>query len=137
MSELYKSECYCTNIRRSANILTEYYNDGLKDTRLTVPQYYLLINLKRLERANVTNWAERVGLDRSTMVRNVKNLAERGLICLTDGLGKTYTLTESGRETVDRAFAAWERVQRELEDILGDDAEAVLRIERKLQALRQ
>ena len=138
MAKLYESKCYCTNIRRCSNILTEYYNKGLEDTGLSVPQYYLLINLKRLEKANVTNWAKRVGLDRSTMVRNIKTLTERELIQLTDGLGKTYALTDKGENVVEMASAAWEKVQNELEDFLGrEDAEAILRIERKLQELRE
>ena len=74
MAKLYDSKCYCTNIRRSANVLTEYYNKGLEDTGLSVAQYYLLINLKRLERANITHWAERVGLDRSTMAVSYTHL---------------------------------------------------------------
>lgn len=138
MAKLYDSKCYCTNIRRSANVLTEYYNKGLEDTGLSVAQYYLLINLKRMERANITHWAERVGLDRSTMVRNIKNLTERKLIFLTEGQGKTYALTDKGKDVVETAAAEWERIQKNLEVFLGpEDSEAILRIGRKLQELRE
>ena len=49
MSKLYKSECYCTNLRRSANSITEYYNRYFNDLDLTVAQYYIIVNLSRLK----------------------------------------------------------------------------------------
>ena len=97
MAKLYKSKCYCTNLRRSANAISDFYDNALKNAGLTVSQYYLLINLSRLGKANITHWAQRVGLDRSTMVRNIKPLESRGLIEKTEGHGKTFTLSENGK----------------------------------------
>ena len=47
MASLYKSVCYCTNLRRSANALSEIYDTSLKSAGLTAAQYYLLITLWR------------------------------------------------------------------------------------------
>ena len=91
MSKLYNSTCYCTNLRRSANAMSEFYDSALKEAELTISQYYLLVNLSRLGKANITHWSEQVGLDRSTMVRNIKPLQSRGLIEGTEGHGKTFT----------------------------------------------
>ena len=77
MSKLYNSTCYCTNLRRSANAMSEFYDSALKEAELTISQYYLLVNLSRLGKANITHWSEQVGLDRSTMVRNIKPLQSR------------------------------------------------------------
>ncbi len=38
----YKSICYCTNLRRSANMLSDIYDACLKLAGVTVAQYYLL-----------------------------------------------------------------------------------------------
>ena len=106
---LYKSECYCTNLRRSANAVSDFYDRELKPSGLTAPQYYLMINLSRLGSANITHWAEHVGLERSTMVRNI----------------------------LDAAIPMWTEAQRKLRDYLGgDDASAILRIGAKLQKLK-
>ena len=132
---MYKSPCYCTNLRRSANWATELYDRALAPSGLSVPQYYLLINLSRMERANATQWAQQVGLERTTLVRNVKLLEERGLVAQTDGRGRTFTLTDTGRTTLTRAVSCWEEAQRELAALLGPEAAAaVLRICGKLQA---
>lgn len=136
MAKLYKSECYCTNLRRSANAVSEFYDAQLKELGLTVSQYYLLINLMRLGSANITHWAERVGLDRSTMVRNVKLIQAHGLIEEAPGHGKTFVLSKKGQDTLDAAIPVWESAQKKIEDFLGnEDAAAILRIGAKLQAL--
>lgn len=136
MSKLYKSECYCTNLRRSANAVTYFYDNALKNIGITVSQYYLLVNLSRLERANITHWAEHVGLDRSTMVRNIKLLESKKFIEQTEGNGKTFTLSETGKKTLDSAVAVWKDTQKKIEYFLGkEDSEAILRIGAKLQTM--
>ena len=128
-----KSICYCTNLRRSANTISIYYDHALKDTGLTAAQYHLLVNLMRLESANITNWAQYVGLERSTMVRNVKTLERQNLIELTKGSGKTFTLSAYGGKVLEQAIPLWEKAQDEIEEILGkEDVEAILRISEKL-----
>lgn len=137
MPALYKSMCYCTNLRRSANAISDFYDKELKHTGLTVSQYYLLINLQRLKCANITHWAQTVGLDRSTMVRNIKLLENRDFIEMTEGHGKTFMLSESGKNALQKAIPIWNTVQEKIKAILGEeDAEAVLRIGSKLQNIK-
>ena len=138
MSDLCKSECYCTNLRRSANTVSDFYDNALKDTGLTIAQYYLLINLSRLQSANITHWANRVGLDRSTMVRNIKLLESHDLIEKTEGHGKTFTLSAAGKKSLEAAVPVWNDAQKKMELFLGkEDSEAILRIGSKLQALKE
>lgn len=137
MPDVYKSECYCTNLRRSANAVSDFYDEALKETGLTIAQYYLLVNLRRLKNANITHWAEFVGLDRSTMVRNIKVLQSRGFIEAAEGHGKVFTLSEAGEEALNAAVPVWEAAQKRMKAFLGeDDSEAILRIGSKLQHLR-
>ena len=131
---MYESPCYCTNLRRSALWATEYYDKKLAPCGLSVPQYYLLINLFRMEKANISQWAERVGLDRTTMVRNAKTLENKGLVTPTEGRGRTFALTETGKTTLSHGIKLWEQAQAELREKLGEeDADTLLRICRKLQ----
>ena len=137
MSKLYNSTCYCTNLRRSANAMSEFYDSALKEAELTISQYYLLVNLSRLGKANITHWSEQGGLDRSTMVRNIKPLQSRGLIEGTEGHGKTFALSEKGRHALDTATVIWQQMQEKMEQFLGkEDADAILRIGSRLQDLK-
>lgn len=137
MPNAYKSECYCTNLRRSANAISDFYDEELKETGLTISQYYLLINLKRLKSANTTYWAEFVGLDRSTMVRNIKVLQSRRFIEPTEGHGKTFKLSKTGEKALEAAIPIWNMAQKKIEMFLGqDDSKAILRIGSRLQELK-
>ena len=136
MARSYHSVCYCTNLRMSAGILTDYYDQVLADAGLNVTQYRLLINLQRMGSANIMQWAQQVALERSTMVRNTKLLHQKGWIKECEGRGKQFRLTEFGEETLAQAAPLWEKAQQKLESFLGkEDAEAVLRIGTKLQTL--
>lgn len=132
----YKSICYCTNLRRSANMLSDIYDACLKPSGVTVAQYYLLVNLSRLGSANITHWAQRVGLDRSTMVRNIKPLQTRGYVETTKGRGKVFTLTPEGEHVLELAIPIWERTQAKIQEALGDDdTQTLVRISEKLQEI--
>lgn len=135
-TQVYKSTCYCTNLRRSASVLSDIYDDSLKPAGVTVAQYYLLINLSRLGSANITHWAQQVGLDRSTMVRNIKLLRTRNYVETTEGQGKVFTLTPEGSHVLELAVPLWDHAQEKIRNTLGnEDAQALLRISEKLQEI--
>ena len=110
------------------------YTKALSEVDLTAPQYYLLINLKRMSNANMSDWSKRVGLDRSTIIRNSKHLLEKGMIEQIEGHGKVFTTSKKGEDTLRKAEVIWGKTQHKMVNILGkDDAEALIRISEKLQ----
>lgn len=132
----YRGVCYCVNLRRGAAILTEYYDSALAESGLSVTQFCLLIHLRRKTGANMTQWAEAVGLERSTMVRNIRLLEQNGWIARIPGRGKCFALSPSGNAALERALPAWQETQNRLASYLTqEDADALLRISRKIQAL--
>ena len=131
-----QSSCYCTNLRRAAGTLTDRYDEVLRPAGLRAAQYSLLAQLSRLGSANITHWARYAGLDRSTMVRNIRLLRDRGLVEPDAGSGKTFRLSPEGQAAVDRAAPLWAKAQEELCAWLGQaDADALIRISRRLQTL--
>ncbi len=134
MEKVYASQCYCTNSRRDTNILTSYYDQMLEDSGLSVAQYALLNNLSKMGQSNITHWAERVGLDRSTLIRNIKVLEKYNLLQQVEGHGKVYTLSGVGQTKLAQAKKLWNEAQGRLEDILGpEDMADFIRISRKIQ----
>ena len=118
-------------------MISAFYDAALKEAGLTAAQYYLLINLSRIGAANITRWSRQVGLDRSTMVRNVRLLEAHGCIQAAEGHGRVFTLSPEGKRVLAMAVPLWERAQERIETALGDeDAKAVLRINEKLQGLQ-
>lgn len=133
---LYQSVCYCMNLRRSASVLTDYYDRTLEPAGMMVTQFCLLVNLQRLGSANLTQWAEKVGLERSTMVRNVRGLEKRGWIIPAAGRGRRFMLSPQGEAALAQAMPLWQQTQARVEQYLSEaDAQALLRITARLQQI--
>lgn len=135
----YKSQCYCMNLRRAANAVTEYYDRALGETGISASQYSLLVNLERMETASTSDLAEQVNLERSTLARNLKLLLERELIMDTAKEGARshkFAVSRQGGLLLEKGKPLWEQAQRDIVAYLGqEDTETLLRILRKLQEL--
>ncbi|RBJ79042.1 MarR family transcriptional regulator [Pseudomonas sp. MWU12-2534b] len=116
------SQCLCTNLRRAARGVSRYYDGALDGFGINVAQYSLLNNLLRLDQPSISSLAEAMGLDRSTLGRNVRVLEAAGLVCLLEGddqRNRLVQLTEAGHERLAAALPAWEAAQQRLIDRLG------------------
>jgi DNA-binding MarR family transcriptional regulator len=136
MARAFKSVCYCTNARRISNILNDYYDRTLAPIGINAAQFCLLRNLERIKQGNLTYWAEQTGIERSTMVRNVRHLEQIGLVEQTNGRGKVYMLSDKGSDCLKTGGVLWEKAQQKIENVLGQqDAMALLSIGQKIQIL--
>lgn len=116
------SQCHCINIRRAANLVSGLYDRHLEPVGLTISQYSLLANLDVLSTASISKLAGQVGLDRTTLVRNLKPLMERGLIEDLSHPGqrsRILKLTQPGRALLMQGRLLWSEAQRELEEKIG------------------
>ena len=134
MTNVYSGPCFSTSLWNAALAATELYDRALAPAGIAVKQYRLLANLEYLGKANVTHWAEQVGIDRSTMVRNIRLLQKQGWIEETEGHGKQFTLSPAGAEVLSAAKPLWAAAQQEIKELLGNsDCEAIFRMRDKLQ----
>ena len=117
------SECICTHLRRAARGVSRHYDEALVGFGINVAQFSLLRHLQRLDRPSITALAEAMGLERSTLGRNLKVLESEGLVALTDGAdqrNRAVLLTASGAGLLQAAYPAWEQAQRRLVERLGE-----------------
>ncbi len=137
--QINKSPCHCITLRRAANAITEYYDRVFQELALTTSQYSLLKNLGRLETASTSELAEKVNLDRSTLVRNLKPLQERGLImdqAKKNTRNHKFVLTDEGYALLEKAVPLWEQAQKEIRAYLGEEnVEQFMKTLYKLQEL--
>ena len=123
------TQCLCTNLRRAARGASKHYDGALEGFGINVAQYSLLSNLKRLEQPSISSLAEAMGLDRSTLGRNLLVLEGVGLVKLSGGAdqrNRLVCLTETGNERLAAALPAWEAAQQRLMDRLGEERRAQL-----------
>lgn len=121
--------CTCFRLRRTARRMTQIYDAHLAPAGLTLTQYSLLANLVRRAPPTVHSLAEVMGMDRTTVTRNLKPLLARGLLELTvgeDRRSKCVSVTPAGQATWSAAKALWRAAQSEIQARLGDGDTATL-----------
>lgn len=125
MSTIAKPEG-CTNfrLRSMSRVISRHYDAHLAASGLKVTQYSLLSHLVKLSPIRPVDLALRMGLDASTLTRNLKPLMLAGFVEQTagaDARSRLLTITEAGRSKHAEAHAMWKRAQSSLNELLGID----------------
>jgi DNA-binding MarR family transcriptional regulator len=123
------TQCLCTKLRRASRGVTRLYDDALAAVGLNAAQFSLLRHLRRLERPSISELAEAMGLDRSTLGRNLRVVEGMGLVQLDGGAdqrSRLVLLSEAGRQVLERGAPLWEQAQQQLALRLGADKRAEL-----------
>ena len=124
------SPCYCINFRRAANTLTKFYDRVFASIGLTTNQFSLLSSIQALGACNKSELAKYARLDRTTIIRSLAVLREKGLIEDTTEAGtrnKGIRLTEAGESAIAEGMAGWKRAQKQVQSLLGADNLSVLK----------
>ncbi|UVE16529.1 MarR family winged helix-turn-helix transcriptional regulator [Pseudomonas sp. LS44] len=123
------THCLCTKLRRASRTVTKLYDDALAEIGLNAAQYSLMRHLERLDQPSISALAEAMGLDRSTLGRNLRVLESNGLLSLDGGADQRHRvvrLTTLGEERFRQAQCAWEVAQTRLAQHLGESKREAL-----------
>ena len=122
--------CTCAALRSASRQVTQVYDQALRPAGLRLTQYSLLANLARHGGLTITELAERLAMDRTTLTRNLRPLEAEGLVALAPGAdrrSRAVTLTEAGRRALAAARPLWQEAERAFRRTLGRDEAAELR----------
>ena len=128
--------CFALHARMTARLLSRTYEAALRPLGLKLPQFGILGAIGHGTTASETVLADRLGLERTTLVRNLKVLAENDWIepVTGDGRGLRHRLTPAGQAILEAAIPLWQNAQDQLEAKLKDtDAEEARRAMRALR----
>lgn len=116
-------ECYCRRLRRVTAQVTRMYDSYLREAGITCQQFSTLEHIRAMEPVSVTALAGRMGLDHTSLSRNLKLLKENFWIEDEAGHGRSRSivLSEQGKEILQCAEKQWEKAQTMLEKVLGED----------------
>ncbi|CAE6913737.1 MULTISPECIES: MarR family winged helix-turn-helix transcriptional regulator [Pseudomonas] len=123
------TSCLCTQLRRASRGVTRRYDDALAAVGLGAAQFSLLRHVQRLGQPSISALAEAMGLDRSTLGRNLRVLEEQALLQLSEARdlrAREVSLTDAGERRIAQALPLWEQVQQELNLQLGEGRRAEL-----------
>lgn len=129
-------ECAMLRVRMAARAVTRHFESHIAPSGLTGAQFTLLISLKADPGLTATDLAERLAIDRTTLVRNLDVLQRDGLlVSAKDGRASRKTLTKAGEKALTKALPLWRKAQDELVGKLGPDGWTDTR--KRLRALRE
>ncbi|TQX89494.1 MarR family transcriptional regulator [Rhizobium sp. rho-13.1] len=122
--------CACHKVRMAARSVTRAYDDALRPVGLRSTQFSLLVAVAIDGAISITSLANFLGMDRSTLTRNLGPLVDDELISV--GLegwrrSRTIEITKKGRSRLREALPHWKRAQGSLRQKLGDPDWAALR----------
>ncbi len=109
--------CAYHNLRKTARVVTQLYDDLLRPTGLRATQFPLLVTLQARGPLTVNELADAIGSDPTTMTRNLRPLQKRGLVRIETGEDRRVrvaSLTRTGRTTLTNALPQWQRAQRRM-----------------------
>jgi DNA-binding MarR family transcriptional regulator len=107
------------HVRRASRILTQAYNDALRPVGLVSNQFTLLVAINLMGATAIGTLAQELFTDQTTLTRNLKILATKGLIKIEAGEDRRVrivSLTDRGGEALAQALPIWEQVQADLAD---------------------
>lgn len=117
------SPCTCFRVRKLGRMLSQRYDLALAPAGLNVNQYSILRRADRGPHA-IGRLAAELGMDRSTLSRDLRHLVDAGWLRLDageDARSKRVTLTAAGRRRIARAHPLWQAVQAQVRALLGGD----------------
>lgn len=126
------AEMRCTGaaLRRATRRLTQFYDDAMKPTGLRLTQYSVLNALAQAEDPSITDLAETLMMDRTTLTRNLRPLEAAGWVRLgpgADARSRAVTLSEDGRRVLEAARPVWRQAEIAVRERLGADGGRALR----------
>ncbi len=123
------ANCLCFNLRKATRALTQTYDAALKPAAITAPQFTLLTGLAKNGPVSLSDLAARLGMDRTTLTRNLKPLQRDGLVGSAEGDDRRVrllALTAAGRARLKDAEPLWRAVQSQVTDTFGHEPTGML-----------
>src|SRR5690349_24068290 len=94
-------DCACLKVRTAARALTRLYDDAFRPIGLRATQVSVLMAVAFGEAVSIASLSRLLGMDRSTLTRNLRPLEEKGLVVLgpeAHHRSRTLSITGKGSE---------------------------------------
>ena len=125
------ARCNCTRIRRAARNVTRFYDACLASRGITASQFTLLDYLKHQGRMRITQLAEILAMDRTTLGRNLRPLERDRLLEIVpsdeDRRARVVTITAAGLDRIKEGRPFWDHAQLVFECAFGASQAAEMR----------
>jgi DNA-binding MarR family transcriptional regulator len=116
--------CVCFNLRWVTRAVTQFFDAELRRHGIRPTQTPILAALKAKPAWNMEELSDWLGMERTTLVRNLRPLERDELLEIT-GAGRggrvSVSISVKGRKELEKAMPAWRAAQRAVVKTLGED----------------
>ena len=115
--------CACFNVRKSARVLTQHYDAAMQSIDLRATQFTILGVLSAHSGITVTDLADCLMMDRTTLTRNLRPLETQGLVNTRPGDDKRtrlIDLSKKGKNKLEKAIPLWKQAQKQVTEHMGN-----------------
>jgi DNA-binding MarR family transcriptional regulator len=124
-------ECLCLASRRAARAMTRLFERQLRPHGIRATQFTALVMLSMSGPLSIGALAKAIGVERTTLSRNLVRLEARGWIeivgAAADARSRIVSVTSQGRDMLAAALPAWQRAQGAARTAIGGAGADALR----------
>ncbi len=134
------ADCTCFRVRSAARRVTQIYSKHLAPTGLRISQFSLLGFVTAQGPVTITELADLLATDRTTLTRNLRPLLSSGVVeraTAADKRRHELVATPAGRALFKRALPLWAAAEQEVRTAMGAKLTADLHgaLERSMERL--
>ncbi len=115
--------CVCFNLRWVARAVTQFYDSEMRRHGIRPTQGTILLALNSKESWTMAELSDWLGMERTTLVRNLRPLQRDGFVTVAGGGRGTrveLSITAKGRKKVEEGMPTWRSTQRKVVETLGE-----------------
>jgi len=116
--------CVCFNLRWVTRTVTQFFDAEIRRHGIRPTQGSILASLKTKDSWSMAELSDWLGMDRTTLVRNLRPLQRDGLVqAVGGGRGRRVELviTAKGRKQIETLTPAWKSAQSAVVKTLGEE----------------
>ncbi len=124
-------ECLAGRVRKLSRVITGIYDRTMQPHGIKVNQAGILIMLSLVEKPTAGDICRYFQMEKSTVSRNVERMRKQGWIEASEGegtLSQVLTVTPKGKKMLADIYGKWEKAQREVSELLGEDGVKAIHI---------
>jgi DNA-binding MarR family transcriptional regulator len=130
--------CYAFTARHASRHLSQFYERMILGSGIHAQQFTILAIINHKQPLTITELAEAMAMDRTTLTRSLSPLERDGKILIAnekkDRRNRVVTITAQGKNQLDVAAKMWRKAQAEFESRFGVERAANLREELRAAA---
>jgi len=118
-----RNNCVCFNLRRVTRIVTQFFDLEMRRHGIRSTQGSVLAALHTAGPSNMAELSEILGMERTTLLRNLRPLQRDGLVAVEGGGHGRFvelSITTKGLKQLEKLSPACESAQRRAVKVLGE-----------------